>query len=79
MASIPLDNLRNKDSQARLSTNHNAGIVKGLRELKIAFIVMSRYPEVLDEFKKAVMSGDNQPEPEVRKSQIAQIGVGAPR
>jgi hypothetical protein len=43
------------------STNHNAEIMKGLHELKIAFRVMSGHPEILQEFKRAVVGGANHP------------------
>jgi hypothetical protein len=55
MADNSLDNLHNKDSPVSGPT---ADIISDrLHELKIAYIVMQRHPEVLNEFVCAVKGG----------------------
>ena len=61
MANNSLDNLHNKDSPVSGPT---ADIISDrLHELKIAYIVMQRHPEVLNEFVCAVKGAADPPEP----------------
>lgn len=53
------------------STNHKEDIIKGyLHELKIAYEVMAKYPNVLNDFKNAVKMGANPPEQQRNQNEV---------
>jgi hypothetical protein len=65
MVNSYLGNLGYKPHASRASsTNHKPDVInQHLQEFKIALQIMARYPNVLDEFKNAVMGACKHPGP----------------
>lgn len=69
MASNSVDDLSDK---RYVSTNEKEDFLKErLRRLEIAYSIMTKYPEILNEFVCAVKGGCNLPAPELTAPEIA--------